>query len=84
MLVTVGNSKSVHCLIIEDFNGSKTQDLMSSSFMTVKVERVSSVTRTAESIRAFFFLKGDHYVSLLVVKKVANSSASIESFSEGG
>ena len=30
MLVVVGNSKSVHCLIIEDGNGSKTQDFESS------------------------------------------------------
>lgn len=73
MLVIVGSNKSVHCLMIEDGNGSKTQDfessvaansLMSSSFISVKVENLvkdvvntSSVTHSAESMRAFFLTK---------------------------
>ena len=49
MLVIVGSNRSVHCLMIEDGNGSKTQDfentvaassLMSSSFISVKVENL--------------------------------------------
>ena len=64
MLVIVGNNRFVHCLVIEDGNGSKTQDfensgaassLMSSSFISVKVENLvedvvstSSVTHSAE------------------------------------
>ena len=70
MLVIVGSNRSVHCLMMEDGNGSKTQDfedavaassLMSSSFISVKVENLvkdivstSSETYSAESIRAFF------------------------------
>ena len=70
MLVIVGSNRSVHCLMIEDGNGSKLQDfentvaassLMSSSFSSVKVENLvedmvstSSITHSAESIRAFF------------------------------
>ena len=67
MLVIVGSNRSAHCLMIEDGNGSKTQDfentvasssLMSSSFISVKVENLaedvvstSPVTHSAESIR---------------------------------
>ena len=49
MLVIVGSNRSVHCLMMEDGNGSKTQDfentvaassLMSSSFISVKVENL--------------------------------------------
>ena len=49
MLVIVGSNRSVHCLMMEDGSGSKTQDfentvaassLMSSSFISVKVENV--------------------------------------------
>ena len=70
MLVIVGSNRSVHCLMMEDGNGSKTQDfentvaassLMSSSFISVKVENLvkdivstSSETYSAKSIRAFF------------------------------
>ena len=101
MLAIVGSNRSIHCLIIEDGNGSKTQDfensvavssLMSSSFISVKVENLvedivstSSVTQSAEYIRAFFLTRRSLCsVSILVVKKVANSSASIRSFLEDG
>ena len=63
MLLIVGSNRSVHCLIMEDGNGPKTQDfessvaassLMSSSFISVKVENLvqdivstSSVTHSA-------------------------------------
>ena len=49
ILVIVGSNRSVHCLMMEDGNGSKTQDfentvaassLMSSSFISVKVENL--------------------------------------------
>ena len=49
MLVIVGSNRSVHCLMMEDGNGAKTQDfentvaassLMSSSFISVKVENL--------------------------------------------
>ena len=49
LLVIVGSNRSVHCLMMEDGNGSKTQDfentvaassLMSSSFISVKVENL--------------------------------------------
>ena len=101
MLVIVGSNRSVHCLMIEDGNGSKTQDfensvaasfLMSSIFISVKDENLvedvvstSSVTHSTESLRASFLTRRSLCsVSILVVKKVANSSASIQSFSESG
>ena len=101
MLVIVGSNTSVHCLMMEDGNGSKTQDfentvaassLMSSSFISVKVENLvedivstSSVTHLAESLRAFFLTRRSLCsVSILAVKEVANSSPSIRSFLEGG
>ena len=86
MLVIVGSNRSVHYLKIEDGNGSKTRDfensvaasfLMSSSSISVKVENLvedivstSSVTHSAESIRAFFSTRRSlSSVSVLVVKK---------------
>ena len=86
MLVIVGSNRSVHCLIMEDGNGSKTQDfessvaacsLMSSSFISVKVENLvedvvntSTVTHSAESLKAFFLTRRSlRSVSILVVNK---------------
>ena len=86
MLVIVGSNRSVHCLIMEDGNGSKTQDfessvaassLMSLSLISVKVGNlvedimsISSVTHSAESMRAFFLTRRSLCsVSFLVVKK---------------
>ena len=73
MLVIIDSNRSVHCLIMEDGNGSNTQDfessvaacsLMSSSFISVKVENLvhdtvstSTVTHSAESIKAFFLTR---------------------------
>ena len=100
MLVIVGSNRSVHCLIMEDGNGSKTQDfessvaacsLMSSSFISVKVENLvedvvstSTVTHSAESLKTFLTRRSLRSVSILVVKKVANSAASIRLFRRVG
>ena len=97
MLVIVGSNRSVHCLMMEDGNGSKTQDfentvaasfLMSSSFISVKVENLvkdivstSSEKYLAESVRAFFLTwRSLCSVSILAVKKVANSSLAYSHF----
>ena len=62
MLVMVGGNRCVHCLMTEVSNGSKTQDfessveassLMSSSFISVKVENLDEDIVSTSSVTHF-------------------------------